>query len=335
MTSVRLVCAGSLTVDNVVTADGRLLPPMFGGNVVYAGLGARLWHDRVGLLSRVGQGYSRDYLRLLADHGLELGGVVEVDAPHGMNVAFRYEPDGSRTRKFTPAMLAELPESERARMIDYSAFDQSYRYAVWSAFTPDGNDVPDEWLADLAGLHCAAMPVARHVDIARQLNALPAPRPWLQVDSPWYDDRDFGIDHASTLLPLIDALLPSESDISLTGNPRELDGLRRLGRLTVIKRGGSGSEIFWRDGRRQRIPVLSGLDVVDFTGAGDAFCGGFLAGMHRTGDPVYAALFGTVSASFAIEAAGIEGLLAARRGVAEARLDRLKTILFPLISMEG
>ena len=44
--------------------------------------------------------------------------------------------------------------------------------------------------------------------------------------------------------------------------------------------------------------------VQDTTGAGDAYCGGFLAGYTLTGNPVTAALYGTVSASYVVEAIG-------------------------------
>ena len=48
------------------------------------------------------------------------------------------------------------------------------------------------------------------------------------------------------------------------------------------------------------IPVFP-TNVKDPTGAGDAFCGGFQVGLFETGDPVQAALYGAVSASFVIE----------------------------------
>ena len=104
MTRDLVLCCGSLTLDNVVLADGRHLPRSCGGNVVYSALAARLWHDRVGLVSRVGCDYPQSFLTLLADHGLDLGGVVRCQDAHGMNVAFSYRPDGSRVRAF-PAQV--------------------------------------------------------------------------------------------------------------------------------------------------------------------------------------------------------------------------------------
>jgi ribokinase len=44
--------------------------------------------------------------------------------------------------------------------------------------------------------------------------------------------------------------------------------------------------------------------VVDVTGAGDSFGGGFAVGLRQTGDPLRAVLMGTVSASFVVEGWG-------------------------------
>ena len=48
------------------------------------------------------------------------------------------------------------------------------------------------------------------------------------------------------------------------------------------------------------------VDTVDTIGAGDAYCGGFLAGLVETGDPLEAGLRGTVSASFAVQGYGAQ-----------------------------
>jgi sugar/nucleoside kinase (ribokinase family) len=64
-------------------------------------------------------------------------------------------------------------------------------------------------------------------------------------------------------------------------------------------------------------------DVVDTTGAGDAFCGGALVGYSRTGDPVEALLHGAVSASFAVAARGPTALIEADHDLALERLHQL------------
>ena len=123
----------------------------------------------------------------------------------------------------------------------------------------------------------------------------------------------------------IDALLPSEADAEAyrPGVPvaQTARALLDAGAKTVIlKLGTAGCQVFQRGaGLIAEIPIV---DVVarDPTGAGDAFCGGFLAGMHIANDPVIAARYGCVSASFAVEAPGLTGLIESSREQAEERL---------------
>lgn len=326
-----LACCGSLTLDNVVLADGTPLAQSCGGNVVYSALAARLWHDRVGLVARIGVDYPRAFLGRLEEKGLDLSGVVETGARHGMNVAFSYRPDGSRIRAFPAEVTAALPEAERPRFTDYTTLGPDHRFAVWTAFSPEGFDLPELWLPRLAGVHCAAMPVTAHLSIAKRVRSSAARSAWLQVDSPWYDERDLAADHARPLFALIDALLPSEEDVHRGYPKSDLDaGAARIleagARLVVLKRGGAGCLVLAPDRAPQAVPALV-CDVVDLTGAGDAFCGGFLAGMALTGDVLTAVAHGAVSASFAIEGPGLSRLFTATPNEASERLRLYQTYL--------
>ena len=62
-------------------------------------------------------------------------------------------------------------------------------------------------------------------------------------------------------------------------------------------------------------------EVVDTTGAGDAFAGGTLTGLLDGESPDIALQRGIVSASFAIEAVGAEALLTTTREAANQRLQ--------------
>ena len=75
--------------------------------------------------------------------------------------------------------------------------------------------------------------------------------------------------------------------------------------------------------RRYEVPAYPGR-VVDPTGGGDAFCGGFIVGYAESYDPVRAALHGNVSASIALEGSGAFFALDAclgwpRRGLKRSR----------------
>ena len=207
MSAPALLIAGSLTIDNVRTAAGDLLPRRPGGNVVFAALGARLWSFSIGLVSRAGANYPAGALETLAALGLDLGGITRVDAPHGMNVAFNYAPDGSRVRIFPPEVTAAIPEAERPRFTDYGAAGPQARFATWHAFSPDASDIPAAWLRRVRAAHCAAMPVQSHLSLAAALTP-----DWVQVDSPWYDERAPDVDFHTPLLAGLAMLLSSEAD---------------------------------------------------------------------------------------------------------------------------
>jgi sugar/nucleoside kinase (ribokinase family) len=323
VTAPDLIVCGSLTLDNVVTAGGQCLPQAAGGNVVYAALGARIWGARVGLVSRAGANYPQEFLDFLAARGLDLGGVARVDAAHGMNVAFAYRDDGSRVRAFPPDLMARIPPGERSRFTDYTTRGTAHRYATWLDFSPTDDDLPPAWIAAARGAHFAAMPIERHLSLARRLRAA-RPDMHLQVDSPWYDEREPEHDFHTALLRDIDLLLPSEADLA-TWRPGQ-DSLaaaaglaRQAGAHLLVKRGSAGSIVIRGDGLPGPTIPAYRTNAADPTGAGDAFCGGVLAGMMIHGELERAAVCGTVSASFAVEAAGIGGLLGAGRDEAERR----------------
>jgi sugar/nucleoside kinase (ribokinase family) len=60
-------------------------------------------------------------------------------------------------------------------------------------------------------------------------------------------------------------------------------------------------------GESLRIPALP-VHVVDLVGAGNAYCGGFLAGWIYKKDLRLAGIWGAVSASFLVEQVGIPRL---------------------------
>ncbi|SDR86532.1 ribokinase [Opitutus sp. GAS368] len=132
-------------------------------------------------------------------------------------------------------------------------------------------------------------------------------------------------DFGPALLRHVDILIPNESEFvalvralpgirrrgfderALQAMPREaLHGLcRQLGVPTlIVTLGRRGCFISERSGHHF-IPAHRGMRVVDTTGAGDAFCGGFAAGLVRhKGEVVAAARLGTAVAALSITKPG-------------------------------
>ena len=95
------------------------------------------------------------------------------------------------------------------------------------------------------------------------------------------------------ILPLVDLFLPNEQEaMSITGTSGYLEAGRLLaGRtgMVVIKRGGEGASVF--DGSREFSTTVKehwqgDVEVVDTTGAGDSFDGGFIYEWLREADPL-------------------------------------------------
>ena len=95
-------------------------------------------------------------------------------------------------------------------------------------------------------------------------------------------------------------------------------------KLVGIKQGDHGATLYDREQNTLVQIDPYPADVSDLTGAGDSFCGGFSIGYFETGDARQAALYGTVSASFVIEAFGGLHALNIGRSQAQKRLAELR-----------
>jgi ribokinase len=143
--------------------------------------------------------------------------------------------------------------------------------------------------------------------------------------------EDYIIGNEQRLLSMVartNLFLPSEIEIErLLGHRdarRAAHQLAELGpNLVVIKQGADGVTVF--DAARNQIdevPSIAGA-VLDTTGAGDSFCGAFMAVYARNpDDPVRAAAAGVAAASFTVSDFGVDGLLGAEPAEAAERMHQ-------------
>ena len=95
--------------------------------------------------------------------------------------------------------------------------------------------------------------------------------------------------------------------------------------VVVLKLGSKGSLVYQQKADRFTHIPAAPARVLDVTGAGDAFCGAFAVGLSETGNPVTAAQWGAVAASFVIE--GFGALDALQSTKEEERDTRLQNFL--------
>ena len=132
------------------------------------------------------------------------------------------------------------------------------------------------------------------------------------------------------MLALCDDLTPNETEAEmLSGIPvTDLAGAGRAAEVllargvgaVVITLGGNGA--LYRDASRcVHVPVISAGPVVETTGAGDAFNGGFVVALSEGRDVIEAVRFGCATAGISVTRAGTAGSMPARAEI-EALLAR-------------
>jgi sugar/nucleoside kinase (ribokinase family) len=146
-----------------------------------------------------------------------------------------------------------------------------------------------------------------------------------QVENPRFvcmDTMNFWIsgslDDLKAVLARVDLLFINDDEaVQLSGETQMLNAAAKILNLgpsyTVIKRGEFGSLLFGHD-LCLFVPAVLLPRVVDPTGAGDSFAGGFTGAVARAGNIERATLaqamiHGTVMASFCVEKFSVDGLL--------------------------
>jgi sugar/nucleoside kinase (ribokinase family) len=106
------------------------------------------------------------------------------------------------------------------------------------------------------------------------------------------------------------------------------DAIRKMGpKYVVIKRGEYGSVLFGPD-LTLFVPAVLLAAVVDPTGAGDTFAGGFMGHLSQSGEVTrgnlaQALAWGTVMASFTVEAFSVDGICNLPRTAIDMRRQQL------------
>jgi sugar/nucleoside kinase (ribokinase family) len=327
-----IVIAGQLRRQYLLPPQGRPLIDVPGGNLLYAASGARLWIDSVSLLARVGEDYPHDWLRLFPKKGMQTRGIKII--PGAMDLrSFMVYTDSQTFQRTNPVShFARLRLPFPKDLLGYQAPQNEQDSRIHANLdSPKLSDIPPEYLVAKA-VHLAPLDILTHSQLA------PAFRQGgiahVTIDpGPGYMNANF-LDDLRSLLQGVTAFLPSEEEIRnlFWGRTHDLwEMAETLGSfgcdMIVIKRGGHGQLLYDRiSGKKWELPGYP-AHFSDPTGAGDAFCGGFLAGYAAMLDPLQAALHGNISSSFSVEGSGAFYLLDSLPGLAQARLQSLAALV--------
>lgn len=311
-----MLTMGQATLDDIVTADGQVHLHTLGGNALYSALGAALWlgDGTTAPICRIGRGLDRRLLEGLSRR-VDLRGVRTIASEH-VRAWLLYEPNGQRRHLGRNAALLDHPP---VTIPSFAAYHHAYRRLL-RRIAPTASDIPTVF-SSAEAVHLAPQLRSLHLANAARLRR----RFVLLSLDPSPEDMDAPT--LRRLLRFVDFFLPSREEI--TARQRTWDPARLMrrwmdwgARAVCIKLGADGC-LVGTGGRLIRIPAVRAR-AVELTGAGDAFCGGFLAGYLLMRDAVEGAMRGVVSASFAVEGVGLQGLLQADARAARERLRRVR-----------
>lgn len=293
---------GSIIIDDIVLPDGTTRMGILGGGAVHAAMGMRVWTDHAGIIASVGSDLPKKSRKEL-EETFATEGLVWRKTPTARAWQV-YESTGHRTEVFRT---------------DFDQFLQS-------------SPLPGELKGGViqpAGFHiqCATPePFISWIRASRQLGCD------LVLWEPWdLFCRKENQDEFRQLLPLVDIFSPNLTEArNITGYFDVEDVSRALlsygARTIAIRMGADGSLVADRGGRSHNIPSIPPDELVDVTGAGNAYCGGFLVCLAETGDLQRAGKCGAVSASFALEQYGAIYPLAGLRERAAERFEWIQLL---------
>ncbi len=127
-------------------------------------------------------------------------------------------------------------------------------------------------------------------------------------------------------------LINDEEAAQLTGHD-DLEAAARwlleTGPSTVVIKLGHRGAFLATDGMHKQIPVYPNARLVDPTGAGDSFAGGFIGHIANHDESHFeeAVIRGTATASFTVEDFGLEGLLRATPEGIEHRMETIHGLI--------
>lgn len=271
-------------------AEANQFQKSFAGDAMNLLAAAARLGSSCGFLSRVGNDPLQNYLlESWQELGVDTSRVRRVD---GRNGIYFISIHGRGEREFTYYRSGSAPSTMTPEDLDPGYIAQA-RVLHISGITQAISET-----ARATAL--AAARIANEADVCVSFDPNFRPALWSAAEARAA---------AEELLPYVDIALPSgpeESEL-LFGlkTPQETaDYLRGFGPHAVAVKLGEAGAYVSAEGGTGAIPAFNVPDVVDTTGAGDAFDGAFLHGLVRDMEPLDAARMGVVMAGLKIRGRG-------------------------------
>lgn len=291
-----LVVVGSVGLDDVETPFGRV-EEAIGGSAVYFSLAASLF-TKVSVAANVGHDFPTAVWDLLAARNADVSGIRAIADQPTFRWSGRYSGDmnEAETLKTELNVLAIPPDPPSA-----------YNQAPFVFLANMGADVQMRMLEQLRG----------KTVFADTMNL------WIKTQRA----------DLEALLKKLNGLILNDGEARmLTGETnliRAGNALLKMGPQTVVIKKGEHGAFLFQESFRFALPAYPTTQVVDPTGAGDSFAGGFLGALAHGGSMEPDALrramaYGTVTASLTVEKFSTRGLEEGSKQELERRFRELR-----------
>ena len=300
-----ILVVGSVAYDTIETAREKR-ERQLGGSASFFAVASR-GRGGVRCVGVVGDDFRQEDLDLLAGLGADIAG-IERTAGKSFHWSGRYHAD----------------------MIERDTL--ATELGVFADFQPK---IPDSWRGSeylfLANIHPGLQAHVLDAMTGPRLIALDTMNLWIETTP----------DQLRAILGRIDVLLVNDSEARMLTGERSLAqaaaAIQAMGPTRVIVKKGEHGALYFGADSVLAVPAIILDDVIDPTGAGDCFAGGFMGSLAEAGadrdssDGVFrqAMLDGTVTASFCPEGFSVEGLLKTDDEAYAARLAILRGMMVP------
>jgi len=296
-----LIVTGSISIDTIDTPTGSV-QEVVGGSSIYFTAAASFFGP-VRLVGAVGEDFPDEFVDVFHQFGVDVAGLERRKGSKTFRWHGRYHDDVN----MRDTINVELNVLTEALPPIPDAFkDSEY---VFLAVTH-----PDNQLKLLDAFPQRKLVVADTIDL--------------------YINTARG--QLLEVFKRIDGLIVNDSEAQmLTGEPNAVVAAEKLigfgPKFVVVKKGQHGAILMHPDGVCV-LPAYPAKTVIDPTGAGDSFAGAFMAYLTQKDDTSFDSLrsamaYGTVAASFTIEAFSVERLKQISRDDINRRFDEFTTML--------
>lgn len=275
-----LVVVGHLTID--LTKFGDKERKGLGGPPAYAMVAPILGLKNVGIVSRIGKDFPREYYDTLIDSGLDLEGIIRnEETTQFTNI---YDQNGDRTQ-FASHVAPRLTSSD---------IPKPYWNANWMHFSPVIGEVDPSLISE-----------AREHEVKVSVDAQGFVRTVKEKDSTIQGCDWKGFSEYSKMIQVLKADTNELCQLAKKVHFKEAaHSIHQRGvPIILITRGYKGAYLSQKDSL-YKIPIIPVKHVIDHTGSGDVFSISFLREYESTQRPLWSAYFATTAASFNLESPG-------------------------------